>query len=254
MLMKIALITGVSKGLGESVATFLLESQINVIGLSRTENDRLKQIAEENNVTYNHYQCDLSEIANVEKALDIILERITGDHIAVIYVVNNAATLSPINPANKVHSDELQYHYNVNAITPMIILNRFLNEFSKKQTMVIGVNVTSGAAQRPIFGWSAYCSSKASIDMYTKTVALEEENLKTGHKIINFNPGVMDTSMQEQIRSTDETSFKDVEVFRSYKKNNILNDTDIVAGILVDIITDEVSIENGKTYDVKDYF
>lgn len=252
--MKFALITGVSKGLGESVATFLLESQINVIGISRTKNENLEKLAEENNVIYEHYQCDLGKVNDVEKMLNGVLSQLGRYDVSVIYVINNAATIEPINPVINIENEQLQYHFTVNMITPMVILNTVLKKYERNETMVVGVNVTSGAANNPIYGWSAYSSSKASIDSYTKTVALEVERLNTDHKIIGFNPGVMDTKMQEQIRATDEQSFQDVNVFKSYKKNNILKNTDIIAGILVDIVTDEVSIQNGKTYDVNDYF
>lgn len=247
--MKFAFITGVSKGLGKSTAAFFLESQINVIGVSRTDNKELVKIAEENN-----YSCDLGKRSDVRTMLDAVLKQIDHYGASVIYIVNNAATIEPIDPLFKVNDDELQNHFTVNVITPMVILNTFIKHYRAERGMIIGVNVTSGAANRPIFGWSAYGSSKASIDAYTKTAALEEESLRSGNKIIGFNPGVMDTKMQEYIRSQDEQSFQDVEIFKSLKKNKILKDTDIIAGLLVDILTDEVNIENGKIYDVKDYF
>lgn len=251
--MKFALITGVSKGLGESVATFLLESKINVIGISRTENKDLLQIAKKNNVEYKHYLCDLSDRENVETMLVNVFQMLDTYKLSQIYVINNAATLDPINPTVNINNEQLEYHFTVNAITPMIILNTFLKHYKDREKLIIGANVTSGAANSPIYGWSAYCSSKASIDAYTKTAALEAEHLQTGHKIIGFNPGVMNTNMQEKIRKTNEHSFRDVETFRQLKENNVLQETDIVGGVLVDILTADVNIQNGKIYNVNDY-
>lgn len=252
--MKFALVTGVSKGLGESVAKFLLESQVSVIGISRTEHDNLVKIAEENDLIYKHFACDLGNIADVEMLVDRTQRYLSSYDVSLIYIINNAATLKPVDPAMRINSEELQYHFDVNVISPMVLLNAYLNRYAEELNMIVGVNVTSGAAKRPVYGWSAYSSSKASIDAYTKTVALELDELGTGNKVIAFNPGVMDTNMQEQIRSTDKASFLDVETFKSYKLNNILKETDVVAGVLVDILTDEVNIENGKTYDINDYF
>lgn len=251
--MKFALITGVSKGLGKSVATYLLESKINVLGISRTESETLVNIAEENDTIYSHYSCDLGLSEQVDEVLKKVLKELSTHDVSSIYVINNAATLEPINPVMKINNEQLQYHYSVNVLTPMNILNTFLQHYKDVQRMIIGVNVTSGVATRPIYGWSAYCSSKASINAYTKTIALEVAQLNTGNKIFAFNPGVMDTEMQEKIRSSDEHSFRDVEQFKAYKRNNILKDSDIVAGVLVDILTDEVNIQNGKIYDINDY-
>jgi len=145
-------------------------------------------------------------------------------------------------------------HYQINVIAPTTIINELLTDTSNENYQLVGVNITSGAAERAISGWSAYCSSKASINMYTKTVAIEQDEKNTGHKIIAFSPGIMDTAMQERIRKSSEDSFIDVDRFRQYKENNHLKETDLVGGILVDLLTDESTIENGKIYDVNDYF
>src|SRR5699024_12833001 len=121
------------------------------------------------------------------------------------------------------------------------------------RTTIYGVTITSGAAERPIYGWSAYGSSKASMNMYTKTVALEQASLQTGNKIIAFSPGIMDTEMQQTIRMSDPTAFQDVDTFRHYKKNDQLQDPQIVGEILVNILLNETGIKNGHIYYVHDY-
>lgn len=60
--MRFAVVTGVSKGLGESAAKLLMESGVHVIGISRSPNESLNQFAEANNITYQHYSCDLGDI------------------------------------------------------------------------------------------------------------------------------------------------------------------------------------------------
>src|SRR5690625_5748465 len=108
----------------------------------------------------------------------------------------------------------------------MGLMNECLRISAAKELSFYGVNITSGAANRPIYGWSAYCSTKALINRYTETVALEQHTLKTENKVFAFSPGVMDTNMQAEIRSTDSASFKDVEQFIQYKKDDQLRHTD----------------------------
>lgn len=252
--MKYAVITGVSKGLGESVAKYLLESGVHVIGISRTGSKKLNEHAESNNVTFTHFACDLSDITEIESTFYEMKNKIFTDNLTTLYLVNNAAVLDPINLSMNIDSNELAYHFQVNTIAPMVLTNLFLKEATVKEVPMVGVTITSGAASRPVYGWSAYCSSKAGMNMYTETVALEQMELKTDHKVIAFNPGIMDTGMQEKIRSTSQHSFMDVETFKAYKRDDDLRDTDTVGGILVDILIDEGSVENGKIYNVKDYF
>ena len=252
--MKYAVITGVSEGLGFDTARFLLESGIHLFGISRTNQEALYNIAQENNVDYIHYSCDLSVAQEVNETINKLLDEIDKlNETDQLFLVNNAAVIHPIKKSTTISQEELAYHYQVNVLSPMDLMNQLLAKSCEKKTSFVGVNVTSGAAINPLFGWSAYCSAKASMNMYTKTIALEQDELKTGNKVIAFNPGVMDTKMQEIIRSSDKKDFLQVEQFKQYKNQGVLSLTESVAGVLIDIMTDEANIINGDIYDIKDY-
>lgn len=251
--MKIALITGVSKGLGESIAKLFLESGIHVLGISRNANKRLEKIATNNQVKYHHYPCDLGNTSELEETIEKVKSDIASFDPSLLYLINNAAVIEPINQVSEIDNQALQYHFQLNTVVPIILTNKMLHFTSSTDATFICVNITSGAAERPIYGWALYCSSKASINMYTKTAALEQDTLKTGNKIIAFNPGIMDTNMQQTIRSSTKEAFYEVEKFKGYKENKQLRDTDTVGGILIDILNDEASIENGKIYHVNEF-
>ena len=59
------------------------------------------------------------------------------------------------------------------------------------------VNVSSGAAHRPMEGWSAYCAGKAGLAMVTRSIMLETAG--KGIRIFGFSPGTIDTDMQVKI-------------------------------------------------------
>ncbi len=252
--MKFAVVTGVSKGLGKSAAKFLLESGIHVFGISRSQNKELSEIAAQNNTQFTHFSCDLGDLGQVEETFQMISDEIFSKDPQAIYLINNAAVLEPISQAMYTKSKDVAYHVQVNTIAPMVLTNLFLQKAVEHEVLLLSVAVTSGAAERPVYGWSAYCSTKASINMYTKTAALEQDELNTGNKVFAFSPGIMDTAMQERIRASTTEDFADVAAFKSYKENNLLSSTDAVAGVLVDILTDESNVENGKIYNVRDYF
>ena len=253
---KLAVITGASRGLGASLAKLLLESGTDVIGISRTENKHLTTTAKENNRFYRHVACDLSDIPQLEETVEIIHEEIKEKNaekeIETIFLLNNAGVVYPINQSQYLKSEELIQHVTINSIAPMVLTNQFLRKQKDHQIPLIIANVSSGAADNPIYGWSAYCATKASLNMYTKTVALEQEELGTDNRIIAFSPGIMDTDMQTEIRSSTKEQFAEIEKFKDYKVNNSLRRTDHVAGVLIDIITDE-DVRNGEIYYISDY-
>ncbi|MGM8213664.1 (S)-benzoin forming benzil reductase [Virgibacillus sp. W0430] len=250
--MKLAIITGGSKGLGEAIAKQFLNENTDVISISRTLNEKLSALAEQKQVNFIHYASDLGDMKELKTVVSHLEGHLSRSELETIYVINNAAALEPIQPASKINVDDLAYHVHVNTIAPMAIMNALLNQCSRENKSVVGVNITSGAANRAVFGWSAYCSTKASLDRYTTTVALEQEEMQTGNKIIAFDPSIMDTDMQKKIRSTSEDAFIDVRAFQAYKTNNMLQDVEVVAGKLYQIIADKARIENGKIYRVNE--
>ncbi|GAB3798585.1 (S)-benzoin forming benzil reductase [Virgibacillus kimchii] len=250
--MQYAVITGVSKGLGEAAAVNLMEKGIHVLGISRSGNDQLPSVAEKNHVSYDHYTCDIGDLSALEQTFQQISEAVFGQEVSKLYLVNNAAVIDPVDQSMNIKAEDLDYHIKVNATAPMVFMNKFLYKADQESVPFVGVTVTSGAAERPIYGWSAYCSTKASINMYTETAALEQDQLNTKNKVIAFSPGIMDTPMQGRIRESSESEFADVETFKGYKENNLLKDPSIVGKVLVDILTDE-KLKNGKIYYVNEY-
>ncbi|WP_152654920.1 (S)-benzoin forming benzil reductase [Oceanobacillus sp. CFH 90083] len=248
--MEVAIITGASKGLGASVAKLFLESGINVVGISRTDNAKLYQYAKENNTNYHFIACDLSEKASIQRACDRLDEMLFKETLSQIFLINNAGLVDPIERAENIDMDDLMKQVHVNTVAPMILTNHFLKKASEHHVRLLTAIVTSGAAEKPKYGWSVYCSTKASMNMYTQTVAIEQAD--TEHAIIAFSPGVMDTGMQETIRSSSQGAFQDVESFRALKENNELRDAEIIGGVLVDILMDD-NMENGKIYDIREY-
>lgn len=67
--MKFAIITGTSKGLGASIAELLMKAGVHVVGIARTRNRDLLQIARDAGVTYQHFTCNLSDVDQLDGRL-----------------------------------------------------------------------------------------------------------------------------------------------------------------------------------------
>jgi len=84
------------------------------------------------------------------------------------------------------------------------------------------VNVSSGSATRPSPGWTSYAASKAGVVQLTRSLALELDG--TGVSVVAYNPGAMDTEMQERIRRTPAADFPRAEEYREMEREGRLRD------------------------------
>lgn len=140
-----------------------------------------------------------------------------------VIFINNAFTIEPIEKFGRMKSFDIQKALLVNVITPTMLINKTLHFCSDKTLKVI--NISSGAAKTPIESWSIYSASKAYINMLILSIDNDYENHK-GLTALNFEPGVIDTSMQEKIRNSKSEK---ANIFSDLKTQNKLRSTDSVA-------------------------
>ncbi|MCD5325275.1 MULTISPECIES: (S)-benzoin forming benzil reductase [Pontibacillus] len=244
--MKIAVITGVSKGLGESVAESMMGRGVHIIGVSRSDNEKLNQKAEENGVSYTHYPCDLSSQEELESVFSRINQHVKEQSPQKVYVVNNAGVVEPIDRVGALDANQVVKHVHINLIAPMLVTNMVVEQLADIDVDII--NVTSGAANRPVYGWSTYGGTKAGLNYFTETTAFEQKQRGGKHRTVAFSPGVMDTDMQADIRSSSEEAFADVEKFKALKEEGKLRSPSVVADGLMKLLDE--GFESGAVYRV----
>jgi benzil reductase ((S)-benzoin forming) len=227
---KVAYITGSSSGLGKALAELLLDHDYFVIGISRT--------ASIEHVNYQHVFLDL---ANINQVVDFQFQ-VDGKEVLLI---NNAGIIGDILPIGQTTSTSLQEVSNVNILAPQILINTFLATFLTKSTKGHIVNISSGAGKNPIDSWAAYCASKAALDLFSQTVALEFQ-LNGNHKwhIHSIAPGVVDTPMQAHIRNTSPEKFKSLNRFIELKQNGDLVSPEITAQKIFALINHPEKFKN----------
>jgi benzil reductase ((S)-benzoin forming) len=204
-------VTGSSRGIGEAIVDLLLEDNENfVFGLSRTETKK--------NENFKHFKIDFSLPYEVNKFPFPELKEPKSIHL-----INNAGILGQVKQVGKLNGDEIIRTYNINTISPAILSNCFINTYKDFDGKKIIINVSSGAARHVIESWSAYCSSKAALDMFSQVVSSEQESfVKNPVKIFSVAPGIVETAMQEEIRKLSKDDFRIVGTFIAYKNNNQL--------------------------------
>lgn len=224
-------ITGSSSGIGKALALALLEEDNTVVyGISRTQSI--------NHRNYKHVALDLSSQAAV---IAFRFPNLVSPNRVVL--VNNAGTLGTVTHLGELDSQEIAGALNVNLVAPTILANAFMATYKLADSTKLIINITSGAATSPYDGWSVYCTGKAGIDMLSR-VAAHEQQLGKKHPttILAIAPGVVDTAMQNQLRSTDSKGFSRKQKFVDLKAKNQLYPPEAVAQRLVEIIKNPAQV------------
>lgn len=243
------IVTGASKGLGLELSKILSEADNKVFLISRNKNDEVKRLLESDNMA--HFSLNLDNLFEIENTIDEIFESIDFSNAKKIALINNAGMVEPIKPMDKVKDVEIIQNINVNLTAPLILASSFLRKTAAFEGDKRIITVSSGAGKSPIKGWGSYCVSKCGVDMMTRVIALEQG--ENGAKCLSFGPGIMDTAMQETIRSADENDFEDLEKFKEYKSEGKLLEPKVVAQVLYDLLYTESDFEQGGIVSVRDF-
>lgn len=229
----IYIITGTSSGIGKALANFYLNKGEQVIGISR--NNSIEH------ANFKHVRCDLSDKQQLHELA--LLEHTKKENYP-IRLINNAGIIGDIQRSHELTLTHYVDMAMVNLVAPQFLCSYVLQTFGFDNVETI-INITSGAGQRPVPSWAAYCASKAGIDLFAETLVEEIKELGKSTKVFNVAPGVVDTRMQENIRNSEEENFSGYQSFVDLKENNELRTPEQVAILLDDFLNKEHVEEEG---------
>lgn len=213
------IITGASRGFGRHVALKLAKPGKRLHLISRTEATETAAEVRKLGAEARIWSIDLSNTAELEKTFTPVLDSIKAGEVEFIGLINNAGTLKPVGPLGKYDTEQYRDHLELNYVSPAVLTHLFIKRYQAEPTTKRVLFVGSGASQRPIHGWSHYCSSKAGVDMLAKTIALEQDSMDHKVETAVFNPGRIETDMQELIRELDKEDFPLVDDFIASAKD-----------------------------------
>ncbi len=189
---RVALITGASKGLGYTLASFLAAQGHDLVITARRAGELaaaaekistagVKVSAIPGDVADAAHRKTLVEVARGMGRLDLL--------------VNNASELGPSPmPALAEYSlDALRRVLEVNLIAPVALVQEALSLLASSHGLVI--NISSDAARGGYETWGGYGASKAALDLASLTLA--NELVEDGVGVVSIDPGDMRTEMAE---------------------------------------------------------
>ncbi len=184
-----ALITGASRGLGETLADFLAAQGYTLILTARTDTE-LAQVVQK--LDYGHPVYGLpGDVADA--AHRRALAGFAAEQGGLDLLVNNASDLgaSPLPVLARYPLGRLAKLYDTNVVAPLGMVQETLPLLQARRGLV--VNISSDAAVGAYPGWGGYGSSKAALDLLTRTLAAEVE----GVGVLSVDPGDMRTAMHQ---------------------------------------------------------
>ncbi|MCH1461795.1 MAG: SDR family NAD(P)-dependent oxidoreductase [Candidatus Poseidonia sp.] len=241
------LITGASRGIGQALSLHLAKNGFRVILLARKSEALDSTTTDVQALSPTSFQtsCDLADSTSIARAVEQILDNV--DRIDGL--IHNAGTIAPIKPMLEAAGDDWARSIQVNLIGVQQ-LTAGLTTLLLGEHRVRVSTISSGASLRPLGSWSAYCTAKAGLDMWTRCLAHEgaDENISA----IAVAPGIVDTGMQVDIRSAPEEDFPLRSTFASYHADGDLTDPMEVAQQLFFLLTEHPMEQSGQRFDVRD--
>jgi NAD(P)-dependent dehydrogenase (short-subunit alcohol dehydrogenase family) len=186
--MKVALISGGSRGIGLAMAQAFAVAGYSVIITGRDQ-ARLKQAVAEVKGSIEGLICDVADPSSVQR----LFYEIVQHHNSIDVLVNNAGVAHELLGTEKLPLEVWKQVIDTNLTGTFLVTQAALPLMKAGSTIVNNLSV---AALQPFAGMSAYNASKFGALGFTK--ALREEVRKQGIRVLALIPGATNTEIWQQ--------------------------------------------------------
>ncbi|EKD26392.1 MAG: oxidoreductase, short chain dehydrogenase/reductase family [uncultured bacterium] len=174
----IAVVTGVSKGIGEAIGNKFENESIKVIGFSRTP--------PKGKCTY-WIQGDITVKEDRERFKNEVLKK-----FGRIDVLVNNAGMGLIDTWEETKLDDLRKIFELNFFSLVDITKSFIPELKKSKGTII--NVSSFLGKSSIACMGGYCATKFAVNAFSDSLRMELKPY--GVHVLNLIVGLTDTSFK----------------------------------------------------------
>ena len=190
--MKVALVTGASRGIGQAISLQLKEDGYRVLGTATTSSG-IKSLKDKG---IEGLELDL----NSPNSKETFWQEIESKEVNISILVNNAG-ITRDNIVLRMSDNEWQDIMNVNLNGAFYLTKKILKMMLKLKWGRV-INITSTSASIGNKGQSNYSAAKAGVEAFTKSLARE-----VGKRNITINsiaPGFINDGMSKPIYSNPE--------------------------------------------------
>jgi NAD(P)-dependent dehydrogenase (short-subunit alcohol dehydrogenase family) len=183
---KIALITGVTRGLGRAMAEEFMRQGLVVLGCGRSP-EKVSALSSSSGSPHDFAVVNVASDDEVKSWARRLLKEFGPPDL----LLNNAALINRNAPLWKVSAKEFSEIIDVNIKGVANVLRHFVPAMVERKSGVI-VNFSSGWGRSTAAEVAPYCATKWAIEGLTQALAQE---LPAGMAAIPLNPGIINTEM-----------------------------------------------------------
>ncbi|XP_072749057.1 3-oxoacyl-[acyl-carrier-protein] reductase FabG-like [Anoplolepis gracilipes] len=194
---KVVLLTGASSGIGAATALHFAKLGASLVLTGRNKNN-LEKVAKQISNGVLIVTADLNEENKVKNIIDSTIKR----YGRLDVLINNAGILefSGIETTNLEQYDRI---FNVNVRSVYQLTTLAVPYLIKTKGNIINVSSTTGLRSFP--NLLTYCMSKASVDQFTRCVALDLAPKQV--RVNAVNPGVIKTNLYDRMEKEQREEF-----------------------------------------------
>ncbi|MGG6268291.1 SDR family NAD(P)-dependent oxidoreductase [Leptolyngbya sp. AN03gr2] len=192
-----ALIVGASQGIGLEFARQFLERVDQVYATYRTPDCDLSNLEHPNLV---RLLLDITDEARIEEAI----AKIKSETSELQYVINCVGVLhdgamQPEKSLRHLNADQLVKYFQINSIGAALLAKHvqpLLKHRDRSILATISAKVGS-ISDNQIGGWYGYRASKAALNMFMRTTAIEFRRTCPNAIVVTLHPGTTDTRLSK---------------------------------------------------------
>lgn len=198
------LVVGASQGIGFGfVRSLLQQDHIQQIFATYRNPDTAKQLLDLASQSGNRLKClqvDITAESDIAAAVQQIQQSVKQLHLAIYCVgVLHDQNLTPEKSLKQIKAENLIYSFQVNSIGAVLLAKHLIPLFNKTETSIfasISAKVGSIGDNR-LGGWYGYRASKAALNMFLKTTAIEYSRRCPKTIVVALHPGTTDTQLSQ---------------------------------------------------------
>ena len=231
---KIALVTGGTRGIGESISKKLNSEDFQVVANYASNDEAAEKFSSENNIDV--LKWDVSNYDDCKKCINEIYEKYKNIDI----LVNNAGITKDA-PLHKMSLENWEKVIEVNLNSVFNMSSLVINKMRENQFGRI-IHISSVNGQKGQFGQTNYAATKSALIGFSKSLALESAIKGITSNVIC--PGYINTEMVAAIREDILKSIVDT------IPNKRLGESDEIAEMVAYLASDKASYINGSTMSI----
>ena len=211
--MRTIVVTGVSTGIGASIAETLVRSGFHVFGSVRKSTDA-GRLATELGERFTPLIFDVTDQSSVAAAAEIVKQRLGNRTLSGL--VNNAG-MGIGGPLLEQPMSEFRQHLEVNLIGPLAVTRAFASMLGAERGRIgapgriVNISSVGGRIAAPFLG--GYVASKHALE--GMSASLRRELMLYGIDVIVVGPGSVVTSIWDKAEAQDVSAYAGSDYFKA---------------------------------------